>query len=103
MQIEVLHIAGCPTWVEASRRVREALTLSGIYHAKMAFRLVASPADAARLPFAGSPTILVDGADLFPGSPRTSQLACRVYLTPQGLAGAPTTEQIIEAVSAHGR
>lgn len=103
MQIEVLHIAGCPTWVEAGNRVREALTVSGIDRADVAFRLVASSADAARVPFAGSPTILVDGADLFPGAEPTTQLACRVYATPLGLAGAPTAQQISEAIGARGR
>jgi hypothetical protein len=64
--------------------------------------LIASPAAAAEVPFAGSPTILIDGADLFPSDGRTSDLACRVYLTPAGLAGQPTQEQIQAALDSRG-
>ena len=57
---------------------------------------------AAQLLFAGSPTILVDGVDLFPTGGRTSDLACRIYLTPNSLAGAPTQQQIEAALGARG-
>jgi hypothetical protein len=57
--------------------------------------------DAARVPFAGSPTILLDGQDLFPAAERTSALACRLYSTPTGPAGLPSTDQIIDAIAAH--
>ena len=50
----------------------------------------------------GSTTITLDGNDLFPGSGRSNDLACRIYSTPAGLAGMPTVEQIREALSAHG-
>ena len=53
--------------------------------------------DAARLEFHGSPTVLVDGVDLFPTQPVRS-LACRVYATERGYAGAPTPSQIEEAL-----
>ena len=41
--------------------------------------------------------ILVDGVDLFPTQPVRS-LACRVYATERGYAGAPTPSQIEEAL-----
>jgi hypothetical protein len=40
--------------------------------------------------------------DLFPSDGRTSNLACRVYLTPKGLAGRPTQEQLETKLAAHG-
>ncbi|WP_258068755.1 hypothetical protein [Rathayibacter sp. AY1C1] len=43
---------------------------------------------------------MVDGADLFPDSNATIGLACRIYVTPDGLAGAPTMEQLRSALSA---
>jgi hypothetical protein len=61
---------------------------------------VKDAAQAVALNFAGSPTILVDGADLFPDGARASDLACRIYRTPTGIAGLPTTEQIVEALTA---
>lgn len=54
--------------------------------------------NAAQTPFAGSPTITINGADVFPSDGRTSDLACRVYATPHGLKGTPTTEQITAAL-----
>jgi hypothetical protein len=40
--------------------------------------------------------------DLFPTDGRTSDLACRIYLTPNGMAGAPTQQQIEAALADHG-
>jgi hypothetical protein len=54
-------------------------------------------ADAIEVPFAGSPTVL-DGVDAFPTDGRTSDLACRIYLTDTGFAGVPTVAQLIEAM-----
>jgi hypothetical protein len=49
--------------------------------------------DAERLRFIGSPTILVDGRDPFAGVAAPFGLTCRVYRTPEGLAGSPTLDQ----------
>ncbi|MES2094961.1 MAG: thioredoxin family protein [Actinomycetota bacterium] len=62
------------------------------------YRLLSTSEDAAAVPFAGSPTILIDGEDLFPSAGRTADLACRLYFTPTGLAGLPTVEQIKDAL-----
>ena len=58
---------------------------------KLAFR---TEAEAVSSGFAGSPTILLDGQDLFPSQGNTADLACRVYLTERGFAGAPTVGQL---------
>ncbi|MGC5171256.1 thioredoxin family protein [Microbacterium sp. DT81.1] len=103
MNIEVLHIEDCPSWIEAGSRLSEALDATGFGETTIMYRLLGTSADAAHVPFAGSPTITVDGQDLFPSGGRTVDLACRVYLTPTGLAGLPTTEQLIAAIDARGR
>ncbi|WP_084620701.1 hypothetical protein [Agromyces italicus] len=102
MRAEVLHIEECPSWEDAGRGLRSALDATGHRDVAITFTLIASAADATRLPFAGSPTILIDGQDLFPSDGRTTDLACRVYLTPKGLAGRPTQEQVEIALIAHG-
>ncbi|WP_045279079.1 hypothetical protein [Microbacterium oxydans] len=103
MKIELLHIAECPSWVETGRRVSEALRETGHdVDSTLTFRLVRTEEDAAEVAFAGSPTITLNGNDLFPGSDRTVDLACRIYRTPAGLAGMPTTEQIRQAITTHG-
>jgi hypothetical protein len=102
MNIEVLHIEDCPSWIETGNRLREALHGTGFGETTITYRLLSTSADAARVPFAGSPTITVDGQDLFPNRGRSADLACRVYLTPTGLAGLPTTEMLIAAIGARG-
>jgi hypothetical protein len=99
MKVEILHIDDCPSWQETGRRLRIALDSTGHADTAIVFSLVASPTVAARVPFAGSPTVLIDGTDLFPSDGRTRDLACRVYLTPDGLAGQPTVEQLREALA----
>jgi hypothetical protein len=45
----------------------------------------------------------VDGRDLFPAPEREDwRLGCRIYATPEGLRGSPTTEMLREALSKGG-
>ncbi|MGC5225088.1 thioredoxin family protein [Micromonospora sp. DT81.3] len=103
VNIEVLHIDDCLSWVEAGNRLREALDTAGFEGTEIVYRVLRTAEDSARVEFAGSPTILLDGQDLFPGAEQTSDLACRVYPTPVGLAGTPTTKQLIDALASRGR
>ncbi len=48
--------------------------------------------------FHGSPTVLVDGQDPFPGDAAPAGLSCRVYRTASGVSGAPTIEQLVEVL-----
>jgi len=101
VEIEVLHIDDCPNWEEAGSRLRDALYESGHSDSTINYRLLKSAKDVEGTAFAGSPTITLDGVDLFP-SAGASDLACRIYQTPTGLAGLPTTEQLVERITAHG-
>lgn len=102
MKVEILHIDDCPNWEEAGRRTADALMATGHEHVPVEFRRLQTSEDAARVPFAGSPTIVVDGADLFPTGARITDLACRVYSTPDGLAGLPTSAQLVDALNDRG-
>ena len=53
--------------------------------------------DAARMGMSGSPTILIDGREPFGGG--EPSLSCRRYRTSEGLAGSPTVDQLVEALS----
>ena len=94
MTIEILHIEDCPSWETAEAHTREALDALGRADIPVTTRLLRTPDEAAETPFAGSPTITLNGVDIFPSDGRTTDLACRVYATPHGLKGTPTTEQI---------
>lgn len=98
MKVEVVHIEDCPNWEEAGRRVRAALDTIGARKVGVDYRLVASSEDAAAVWFAGSPTILIDGADAFPTGGRTTGLACRVYYTDDGISRLPAVEQLVRAI-----
>jgi hypothetical protein len=103
MKIEVLHIDGCPSWIEAGKRLQEALVTTGHADTTVSYRVLRTPEDAGRVAFAGSPTITLDGRDLFPSDGGTTDLACRIYPTPEGLSGLPTTEQLREAITTYDR
>ncbi|WP_296666472.1 hypothetical protein [Demequina sp.] len=100
MRVQLLHIDACPGHEPAGRRLRESLDALGLGDVPIDEVLVRSSADAAALPFAGSPTIVVDGEDLFPSPANLLGLACRVYATDAGLADSPTRSQITEALRA---
>jgi hypothetical protein len=78
-------------------RLREALRAEGLANIEPILERVATPEDAERLRFVGSPTVLVDGHDPFADGGAFG-LSCRVYPTLDGLAGAPTVEQLREAL-----
>ncbi len=60
--------------------------------------------EARKLRFPGSPTIRVDGEDIFPVPEREDwRLGCRVYATPEGLKGSPTPEMVRAAVLSSSR
>lgn len=100
VQIQLIHIPECPNTELAAERVTAALQVLDLPDAALSQVLVSNSEEAGAVAFAGSPTILLDGADLFPSDGRTTELACRVYLTEQGLAGAPSTDQIVSAIRA---
>ena len=99
MQVEVLYFDGCPTYRTAVETLREVLAEEGI-EAGVELIPVNTDGEARRLRFPGSPTIRVDGEDLFPAPEREDwRLGCRVYMTPEGLKGSPTTEMFSEALA----
>jgi hypothetical protein len=96
--ITLRYFAACPNWRIAERRLRDVLGELGAADVDLVHERVESPDDAARLGFRGSPTILVDGRDPFPGGGDVG-LSCRVYRTEAGTEGAPSLEQLRAALA----
>jgi hypothetical protein len=55
-------------------------------------------AEAERVGFPGSPTVLVDGVDPFADPTAPVGFACRVYTTSGGQEGAPSVEQLCDVL-----
>ena len=98
MKVELLHIVDCPNTAIAEAHARAALDVLGLTDVRVELVTIRTAAEAAHTRFGGSPTILVDGVDLFPTTP-VSSLACRIYATGSGFAGVPRQEQIEAALN----
>lgn len=97
MDIELLYFDGCPNWKVADQRLAKiAAERSDITVVR---RRVDTIEEAERVGFLGSPSILLDGVDVFAAGDAGVGLTCRVYVTPHGPAGAPTLEQLRAAVT----
>ena len=59
---------------------------------------MSAPEEAEEAQFRASPTVLINGRELFLDHVSPVGLSCRVYRTPDGLAGSPTVEQLVEAL-----
>lgn len=99
MRVELLYFEGCPNWRVAHERLDEALRTVGRSDVVVQQRLVETPEAAEVLEFVGSPTIRIDGEDPFADGGARFGLACRVFRTPTGLSGSPTTAQLVEALA----
>ena len=72
MEIEILHVEGCPNWRDTADHVTVILAELGANQPPIRVTLLFPPT-AARVLFTGSPTILIDEADAFPFDGRTQQ------------------------------
>ena len=97
MDITLQYFDGCPNWKIAAERLAViAAEHPGIVVTR---RLVEDLEDAETIGFRGSPSMLVGGTDLFPDPSASVGLACRLYTTPTGLAGAPTLQQLRDVIT----
>lgn len=98
MKVELLHIVDCPNTAVAEEHACAALDSLGFTDVPVELVTIHSEDEATSTQFGGSPTILVDGVDLFPTAPVRS-LACRVYASESGYAGVPTVKQLRTAIN----
>ncbi|WP_406436950.1 hypothetical protein OHB14_60685 [Streptomyces sp. NBC_01613] len=102
MEIEILVVPGCPNEKPVADQLRRALDDVGLSRETFTTRVIDGQAEAEQIGFTGSPTVLIDGRDPFAEPGRVPGLACRVYRTPDGLAGVPALRQLRQALKDGG-
>ncbi len=111
MQIKILYFSGCPNWEMAAARVRTVLAELGRADVEVQAEDV-HWASHLSSEWAGSPTVLLDGRDLFADRRPTPDLAvdgsrhpvlgrdaCRIYVTETGFEASPSLEQLRTALA----
>jgi hypothetical protein len=98
-RVELLWWEGCPSTERALADLRSALREVGIDPAAIELREVVSDEQAELERFPGSPTILINGHDPFPGEAPIG-LSCRIYRTADGRPSpTPDPAQLRTAVA----
>lgn len=94
-KITLLYFDGCPSWQLALGNL-EKLVQNEEFPAEISLIKIETPEQAKNEQFLGSPSIRVNGIDLWPEERANYTLRCRVYKTPAGLKGSPTIEMLRE-------
>ncbi len=97
MWIELLVVPECAHESAALEVLTTALVDVGLGSVGFTVTIIDSQEDADRRHFIGSPTICVDGADVFPEPGRPAAVACRLY--PGQRAGAPQLRDARQALT----
>jgi hypothetical protein len=94
MLVQLLTAPNCPHAEPAAAVVRQALDEAGLTDVPVTDMTIDSQAEADRLGFLGSPTILINGRDPSPDDGQRPALACRLYQHPTGLSEVPPIHPI---------
>ena len=93
ISFELLYFDDCPSWKNAQDILKKCMEKLGIF-GEISLVRIESHEEADLNKFTGSPTIRVNGIDLFPPGQADYALGCRVYQTPEGFKGWPTEEMV---------
>jgi hypothetical protein len=93
MKIELLYFDGCPSWENGLKNLETALQEADLT-ASVEMVKVTDDEGATQLKFLGSPSFRIDGHDLWPEERENYSLSCRIYPTPEGIKGCPTTAML---------
>lgn len=96
MVITLQYFDGCPNWKIADERLM--LLAAERPEIVVKRQSVDTVEEAERVGFHGSPSILINGVDVFADASAPVGLACRRYMTEEGPAGAPTLGQVRAAL-----
>lgn len=97
LKVTLQYFDGCPSWETTADHLRSLIAEHDI-PAVVRHQLIETAESAVEHGFRGSPTVLVDGIDPFSDPDAPVGLSCRIYMTPDGLAGSPTKDQLLSAL-----
>ena len=99
--VELLWWEGCPSTEEALNLLRGAMSELGLDPSTIRVTEIQTDDEARSAGFVGSPTILVDGADVQPPDPDDEiGLTCRIYRSRDGrVSPLPDPEDLKAALS----
>lgn len=101
MEVTLLYFDDCPNWkITDDRLLQLADEFDGMTIRR---QFVGTPEEAEQYGFRGSPSVLVDGVDPFATEADPIGMSCRMYITPDGLAGSPTVGQLREVLDQYRR
>jgi hypothetical protein len=98
MLVQLLLVPDCPNAEPAAAVVRQALDEVGLNDVPVSTFVIDTQAEADRLGFSGSPTVLIDGRDPVPEPHQRPALACRLYQHQSGPSGVPPIDSIRQAL-----
>ena len=99
MVVEILYWDGCPSYPQTLADVQAALAELGLDPELARLHEVATDAAAETEAFVGSPTIRVDGRDLFPPGDDPVGLTCRIYRRRDGrVSPTPDPDDLRDAL-----
>jgi len=97
--VQLLFWAGCPSHEKALAQLRQLMADISLDPDTVAVHEVRTDADARRAAFIGSPTIRIDGVDVYPPADEPPALTCRVYRRRDGrYSPLPDPQDLREAL-----
>jgi hypothetical protein len=93
MDIKLMYFDECPSWQTAFENLKQVLLSEQISDAVILVK-IENDERAQQEKFLGSPSIWIDGQDLWTEERESYSLSCRVYATPNGVKGFPTFQML---------
>jgi hypothetical protein len=99
VDVELRYLEGCPNLTVARQRLALALGAVGHSNTDVRLRRVRTAQEAEEFGFVGSPTVLVDGVDLFENADLPAGMSCRLYRAGETMSGAPSVEELTDLLT----